>query len=190
MLPVQGPRLYVGGVPDDISEEQIVEHFNKWGNVVDVYFPGKKGAKRVECPPNLPLGNPCQHPQEVQAAMAMPPGSGDPKIVMCPVHSTWCFGAQIGIGAAALRHGVSMWHARSRSWCTCAVSRHMGGSAPHAAHQALTGPHVQVNYCFVTYDSFRSAQRACNQSERNIFGKVGKPCSSALHWPPVLLGER
>ena len=45
--PVQGPRLYVGGVPDEISEEQIVEHFNKWGNVVDVYFPGKKGAKRV-----------------------------------------------------------------------------------------------------------------------------------------------
>ena len=37
----------MGGVPDEISEEQIVEHFNKWGNVVDVYFPGKKGAKRV-----------------------------------------------------------------------------------------------------------------------------------------------
>ncbi len=37
----------MGGVPDEVSEEQIVEHFNRWGNVVDVYFPGKKGAKRV-----------------------------------------------------------------------------------------------------------------------------------------------
>ena len=37
----------MGGVPDEISEEQIVEHFGRWGNVVDVYFPGKKGAKRV-----------------------------------------------------------------------------------------------------------------------------------------------
>jgi RNA recognition motif-containing protein len=71
----RGPRLYVGGVPDEITEEDIIEHFNKWGNVVDVYFPGKKGAKRV-------------------------------------------------------------------------------------------------NYCFVTYDNWRSAQRACNQSERNIDGKV------------------
>lgn len=75
----RGPRLYVGGVPDEITEEDIVEHFNKWGNVVDVYFPGKKGAKRV-------------------------------------------------------------------------------------------------NYCFVTYDNWRSAQRACNQSERNIDGKV-RPCA-------------
>ena len=37
----------MGGVPDEISEEQIVEHFGRWGSVVDVYFPGKKGAKRV-----------------------------------------------------------------------------------------------------------------------------------------------
>lgn len=73
----RGPRLYVGGVPDEITEEDIIQHFNKWGNVVDVYFPGKKGAKRV-------------------------------------------------------------------------------------------------NYCFVTYDNWRSAQRACNQSERNIDGKVSQ----------------
>ena len=31
----------------------------------------------------------------------------------------------------------------------------------------------RVNYCFITFDNWRSAQRACNQSERNIFGKVG-----------------
>ena len=36
-----GPRLYVGGVPDEITEEDIVEHFNKWGQVVDCYFPGE-----------------------------------------------------------------------------------------------------------------------------------------------------
>ncbi|CAL8460743.1 g274 [Coccomyxa elongata] len=78
----RGPRLYVGGVPDEITEEDIIEHFNKWGNVVDVYFPGKKGAKRV-------------------------------------------------------------------------------------------------NYCFVTYDNWRSAQRACNQSERNIDGKPLQSISMA-----------
>ena len=37
----RGPRLYVGGVPDEITEEDIVEHFNKWGQVVDCYFPGE-----------------------------------------------------------------------------------------------------------------------------------------------------
>ena len=59
----KGPRLYVGGVPDEISEEQIVEHFNKWGNVVDVYFPGKKGAKRVGLPYQRPLwANPVSIP--------------------------------------------------------------------------------------------------------------------------------
>ncbi|CAK0744721.1 hypothetical protein CVIRNUC_001569 [Coccomyxa viridis] len=78
----RGPRLYVGGVPDEITEEDIVEHFNKWGQVVDCYFPGKKGAKRV-------------------------------------------------------------------------------------------------NYCFITFDNWRSAQRACNQSERNIFGKPLQSISMA-----------
>jgi hypothetical protein len=37
----RGPRLYVGGVPDEITEDDIVEHFNKWGQVVDCYFPGR-----------------------------------------------------------------------------------------------------------------------------------------------------
>ena len=40
----RGPRLYVGGVPDEITEEDIVEHFNKWGQVVDCYFPGGRFA--------------------------------------------------------------------------------------------------------------------------------------------------
>ena len=62
VLPIQGPRLYVGGVPDEISEEQIVEHFNKWGNVVDVYFPGKKGAKRVGLPSPIYPDISCQYP--------------------------------------------------------------------------------------------------------------------------------
>lgn len=53
----------------------------------------------------------------------------------------------------------------------------------------MSPAHVQVNYCFVTYDSFRSAQRACNQSERNIFGKVGTPCRRALHRPQAVLSK-
>ncbi|KAK9846372.1 hypothetical protein WJX81_002535 [Elliptochloris bilobata] len=43
----RGPRLYVGGVPDDVQDEDIVAHFRRWGNVLDIYFPGKKGFKRV-----------------------------------------------------------------------------------------------------------------------------------------------
>ena len=30
----------------------------------------------------------------------------------------------------------------------------------------------RVNYCFITFENWRSAQRACNQSERNVHGKV------------------
>ena len=71
----KGPRLYVGGVPDEVTEERLKAHFSRWGNVVDLYFPGKKGQSRV-------------------------------------------------------------------------------------------------NYCFVTFDNWRAAQRACNQSERNIDGLV------------------
>ncbi len=71
----KGPRLYVGGVPDELTEERLKAHFSLWGNVVDLYFPGKKGQSRV-------------------------------------------------------------------------------------------------NYCFVTFDNWRAAQRACNQSERNIDGMV------------------
>lgn len=65
----------MGGIPDEVSEEELREHFCKWGAVVDIYFPGKKGQKRV-------------------------------------------------------------------------------------------------NYCFVTFDHWRAAHRACNESERNIKGKV------------------
>ncbi len=71
----KGPRLYVGGVPEELTEERLKAHFSRWGNVVDLYFPGKKGQSRV-------------------------------------------------------------------------------------------------NYCFVTFDNWRAAQRACNQSERSIDGLV------------------
>ena len=77
----KGPRLYVGGVPEELTEERLKDHFSRWGNVVDLYFPGKKGQTRV-------------------------------------------------------------------------------------------------NYCFVTFDNWRAAQRACNQSERNIDGLVCSPPAS------------
>ena len=72
----EGPRIYVGGVPEELTEDDLSGHFGKWGAVVDIYFPGKKGQKRV-------------------------------------------------------------------------------------------------NYCFVTFDSWKAAQRACNESERSICGQVG-----------------
>lgn len=80
----KGPRLYVGGVPEELTEERLKAHFNRWGNVVDLYFPGKKGQSRV-------------------------------------------------------------------------------------------------NYCFVTFDNWRAAQRACNQSERSIDGMVSLCNSCLLH---------
>ena len=43
----KGPRLYVGGVPEELTEERLKAHFSRWGNVVDLYFPGKKGQSRV-----------------------------------------------------------------------------------------------------------------------------------------------
>lgn len=43
----RGPRLYVGGVSDAVKEEAIRHHFARWGTVADVYFPGKRGHKRV-----------------------------------------------------------------------------------------------------------------------------------------------
>ena len=82
----KGPRLYVGGVPEELTEERLKTHFSRWGNVVDLYFPGKKGQSRV-------------------------------------------------------------------------------------------------NYCFVTFDNWRAAQRACNQSERSIDGLVGFLCL----WPALFL---
>ena len=82
----KGPRLYVGGVPEGLTEERLKTYFSRWGNVVDLYFPGKKGQSRV-------------------------------------------------------------------------------------------------NYCFVTFDNWRAAQRACNQSERSIDGLVSFVC----FWPALLV---
>ena len=84
----KGPRLYVGGVPEELTEERLKAHFSRWGNVVDLYFPGKKGQSRV-------------------------------------------------------------------------------------------------NYCFVTCDNWRAAQRACNQSERNIDGLV-MPCPLGCCYVQIL----
>ncbi|KAL3138814.1 hypothetical protein ABBQ32_005652 [Trebouxia sp. C0010 RCD-2024] len=42
----KGPRLYVGGVADAISEEKVRQHFAKWGSIHDVYFPGTCYKKR------------------------------------------------------------------------------------------------------------------------------------------------
>lgn len=84
----KGPRLYVGGVPEELTEERLKAHFSRWGNVVDLYFPGKKGQSRV-------------------------------------------------------------------------------------------------NYCFVTFDNWRAAQRACNQSERNIDGMVSVSTLAASALTPL-----
>ena len=43
----RGPRIYVGGVPNCVTEEGVREHFSKWGSVSDVYFPGARGQKRL-----------------------------------------------------------------------------------------------------------------------------------------------
>ncbi len=43
----RGPRVYVGGVPNCVTEEGVREHFRKWGSVSDVYFPGARGQKRL-----------------------------------------------------------------------------------------------------------------------------------------------
>ncbi|GMH33413.1 hypothetical protein BSKO_01247 [Bryopsis sp. KO-2023] len=41
-----GPRLYVGGVPQQLVEEDILDHFSQWGQVSDVYFPPQKNGRR------------------------------------------------------------------------------------------------------------------------------------------------
>lgn len=43
----RGPRIYVGGIPDNLSEDRLRQHFLQWGPVSDVYFPGAKGQKRL-----------------------------------------------------------------------------------------------------------------------------------------------
>ena len=79
----------MGGVADAVTEEGVRQHFGKWGNVTDVYFPGVKGQKRP-------------------------------------------------------------------------------------------------NYCFVTFDNYRTSQRACDQSDRAIEGWVSiRSCLSCVWFCPV-----
>lgn len=42
----QGPRIYVGGVHECLTETRLREHFTRWGNILDLYFPGPRGQKR------------------------------------------------------------------------------------------------------------------------------------------------
>ena len=42
----QGPRIYVSGVHELLSETRLRDNFAKWGNVLDMYFPGARGQKR------------------------------------------------------------------------------------------------------------------------------------------------
>ena len=42
----QGPRIYIGGVHESLSEVRLRDHFAKWGSISDIYFPGPRGQKR------------------------------------------------------------------------------------------------------------------------------------------------
>lgn len=42
----QGPRIYVGGVHESLTETSMRDHFARWGIVSDVYFPGAQHLKR------------------------------------------------------------------------------------------------------------------------------------------------
>lgn len=42
----QGPRIYVGGVHECLTETRLREHFTRWGSISDIYFPGARGQKR------------------------------------------------------------------------------------------------------------------------------------------------
>ena len=42
-----GPRLYLGGVPQALSSEDIREHFCQWGQVIDIYFPPQRNGRRA-----------------------------------------------------------------------------------------------------------------------------------------------
>eukprot|EP00884_Botryococcus_braunii_P000570 jgi/Botrbrau1/10513/Bobra.0133s0113.2 len=63
----RGPRLYVGGIHADITDDDVKMHFSRWGRVIDVYFPargdaGKKGARRVNyCFVTFESKNAAQH---------------------------------------------------------------------------------------------------------------------------------
>lgn len=43
----KGPRIYVGGVHECLTEARLREHFSKWGTVSDIYFPGARNQKRA-----------------------------------------------------------------------------------------------------------------------------------------------
>ena len=43
----KGPRIYVGGVHECLTEARLREHFSKWGNISDIYFPGARNQKRA-----------------------------------------------------------------------------------------------------------------------------------------------
>jgi hypothetical protein len=47
----RGPRIYVGGVPNAVSETMVRNYFLRWGQVEDVYFPKDKstGKRRPFC---------------------------------------------------------------------------------------------------------------------------------------------
>ena len=107
-----------------------MEHFNKWGQVVDCYFPG--------------CVNFCSHSIITPAST-----SSSLRHVKCLTAATACLlrGAWSKVQDSSPRLKYAVLHAGKKGA-------------------------KRVNYCFITFDNWRSAQRACNQSERNIFGKV------------------
>ncbi|KAL3141690.1 hypothetical protein ABBQ32_004377 [Trebouxia sp. C0010 RCD-2024] len=46
-----GPRIYVGGIPNAVSETMVRKYFANWGKVEDVYFPKERatGRRRPFC---------------------------------------------------------------------------------------------------------------------------------------------
>ena len=42
----RGHRLYVGGVAEAVTQEEVQHHFAKWGDVLDVYFPAARGMSK------------------------------------------------------------------------------------------------------------------------------------------------
>ena len=158
----RGPRLYVGGVPDEITEEDIVEHFNKWGQVVDCYFPGA-----ILYNPLLRLIT------RISCSTIRTQKRGGMAVSYCAISSL------------LRRFSRTHVHACCKVRWACTSCIHFGDEAvaPECAPcvkeviDALSCAGKKgakrVNYCFITFENWRSAQRACNQSERNIHGKVG-----------------
>jgi len=42
----RGHRLYVGGIADAVTKENVQQHFAEWGDVLDVYFPAASGSSK------------------------------------------------------------------------------------------------------------------------------------------------